>query len=94
MLLGLIGMLLNGFFMLAQQYLRIQQRSGAFLAASTLRALLYLSLNSFFVVGLEMGVRGAVLGILISNGIATAVLVGPERPRPRAPWTARQSGLS
>ncbi len=77
MLLGLVGMLLNGFFLLAQQYLRIQQRSGAFLAASTLRAVLYLALNSFFVIGLERGVRGAVLGILISNALATAVLVGP-----------------
>lgn len=50
-------------------YLRAQQRSRFFVTVSVAKLLAMLSLNIYFVVGLRMGV----LGVLLSNLIATAV---------------------
>ncbi len=77
MFLGATGLLLNSLLTIGLQSLRVRQRSVSFLLASTLRSVLYLGLNAWFVVGLEWGVRGALLGILTANAIAGAVLLIP-----------------
>jgi len=76
LMLGTTGLLLNSAFTLGLQYLRVIQNSKAVLAISTVRSILYLGLSALFVAGLDMGIDGAVTGVLITNGTVATLLIG------------------
>ncbi|MCA9035346.1 MAG: lipopolysaccharide biosynthesis protein [Planctomycetaceae bacterium] len=56
-------------------YLRVQKWSGTFVLISLLRLLLNIGLNVWFLVGLEMGIRGLLLGNLIASVLYTVALL-------------------
>jgi O-antigen/teichoic acid export membrane protein len=75
--LGVVGLLLNVVFTLGQQHLIVLQRSTAMLVVSTLRSVFFLGFAFLFVAALRMGVFGALLAILLANGLAAAWLIVP-----------------
>lgn len=77
LMIGLTGLLLNSLFTLGLQYVQIRQRSDLFLLISTLRSVVYLAATAFFVAGLRLGLQGAVIGILVGNGLAAVGLLVP-----------------
>lgn len=56
-------------------YLRVLKRSGLFVLISFVRLLVNIGLNVYFLVGLEMGVEGLLLGNLISTVLQTTALL-------------------
>lgn len=77
LVLGIAGLLLNTLYTFGVQYLVIRQRSGAFLLVGTLRSVVYILGTAFMVAWLKLGIRGALIGILVANAVAAIGLVGP-----------------
>lgn len=77
LLLGFGGLLLNIIFTLGLQYWTILQRSSVVLVVSTVRSAAYLGLGAWLVAWLRLGVRGALLAILIANALAAIWLITP-----------------
>jgi O-antigen/teichoic acid export membrane protein len=81
LLLGMLGLLANGLFTLGLQYLRVGQRSRAYMAVSTLRSLGLLVANGALVGGLGWGVMGALAGTLVVNALFAASLLATTLAR-------------
>jgi O-antigen/teichoic acid export membrane protein len=61
---------------LLETYLRVRKWSGTYVVVSMGRLLLNIGLNVWFLVGLELGVTGLLLGNLIAASLNTVVLLG------------------
>lgn len=73
--LGYLGVVFTLLGEVGLNYFRLRQKSWIVLWASCGKVLLFLGLNIYFVVVLELGVTGILLGTLISSFVLAAVLM-------------------
>lgn len=69
-----ISMLMHEVIDVSMTYFRILERPVRFISFSTVHLLLSLSLNILFIVGLAMGMKGVLIGGLISSSVIATVL--------------------
>ncbi|MBT4863602.1 MAG: oligosaccharide flippase family protein, partial [Planctomycetaceae bacterium] len=74
-LLAISTLWCNTIASLVETWLRVRKWSGVFVVVSFGRLLLNISLNVWFLVGLELGVTGLLVGNLIAAAVNTLVLV-------------------
>ena len=88
--IGIVALLLNVVYTLGVQYLVIRKRSGLMVAVSGVRSVVFLGVTAVLVAVLEMGVLGALLGLLITNAVAVLGLVVPLLARLGFRFSARK----
>ena len=69
------GVVFTTFVTIALNYLVVRKESGVFLGASMLKAALFIVLNLVFLLVLDWGVGGILLGTLLSSAVVAAVLL-------------------
>ena len=75
--ISFVSLWFNTLNMMGYDYLQVNKKSALFVSLSSLKLLLNVSCNIYFIVFAEMGVLGVLYGNLISSIAMTLILVGP-----------------
>lgn len=84
MVLALAGLGLDMYIKVSFTYLRVRMRSFTLMMVSVSRLIMQLSMNIFFIVSLDMGVKGILLSTVLSNIVLVLFLL---------PYVLRETGL-
>lgn len=84
MILALAGLGLDMYIKVAFTYIRVRMRSFTMMSVSVARLVMQLSMNIYFIVELDMGVKGILLSTVIANSALFLFLI---------PYTLRETGI-